>query len=111
MIALSMVLRSHTMSLGGVFMMLSCLVMRVFCHVDVLWNRYFDSLNPVQVMNHSSSHPLRPGSITPALPANFPAHPYMVMWLSMIGDLYQRNAQLPHHRSEEHTSELQSLRH
>jgi hypothetical protein len=27
MIALSMVLRSHPMSLGGVFMMLSCLVM------------------------------------------------------------------------------------
>src|ERR1035437_2026597 len=72
MIALSMVLRSHPMSLGGVFMMLSCLVMRVFCHVDLLWSRYFDSLNPMQVMNHSSSHPLRPGSITPALPANFP---------------------------------------
>src|ERR1039457_2655046 len=52
MIALSMVLRGHPMSLGGVFMMLSCLVMRVFCHVDVLWNRYFDSLNPEQVMNH-----------------------------------------------------------
>src|ERR1017187_781434 len=95
MIALSMVLRGHPMSLGGVFMMLSCLVMRVFCHVDVLWNRYFDSLNPMQVMNHSSSHPLRPGLITPALPANFPARawPYMVMWLSMVGDLYQSNAQ------------------
>src|ERR1019366_842734 len=86
MIALSMVLRGHPMSLGGVFMMLSCLVMRVFCHVDVLWNRYFDSLNPMQVMNHSSSHPLRPGLITPALPANFPARawPYMVMWLSLL---------------------------
>src|ERR1035441_4906532 len=60
MIALSMVLRGRTMSLGGVFMMLSCFVMRVFCHVDVLWNRYFDSLTPVQVMNHwtlSSAHP------------------------------------------------------
>ena len=42
-----MVLRSHPMSLGGVFMMLSCLVMRVLCHVDVLSNRYFDSLNPL----------------------------------------------------------------
>jgi hypothetical protein len=52
MIALSMTLRGHPMSLGGVFMMLSCFVMRVFCHIDVLWNRYFDSLNPVQVMNH-----------------------------------------------------------
>src|ERR1035437_7715035 len=88
--------------------------MRVFCHVDVLWNRYFDSLNPVQVMNHSSSHPLRPGSITPALPANFPAHawPYMVMWLSMVGDLYQRNAQLPHHgvqAREAHVSPQQLL--
>ena len=34
--------------------------MRVFCHVDVLWNRYFDSLIPMQVMNHwtlSSAHP------------------------------------------------------
>jgi hypothetical protein len=99
MIALSMVLRSHPMSLGGVFMMLSCLVMRVLCHVDVLSNRYFDSLNPLQIMNHSSSHPLRPGAITPALPANFLAHarPCMVMWLNMVGDLYQRNAQLPHH--------------
>src|ERR1017187_7572610 len=77
MIALSMVLRSHTMSLGGVFMMLSCLVMRVFCHVDVLWNRYFDSLNPVQVMNHSSSHPLRPGSITP-VPAKLPRAPVTI---------------------------------
>src|ERR1017187_10941106 len=61
MIALSMVLRSHPMSLGGVFMMLSCLVMRVFCHVDVLWNRYLDSLNPVQVMNHSSEPPAQAG--------------------------------------------------
>ena len=53
-------LRSHTMSLGGVFMMLSCFVMRVFCHVDVLWNRYFDSVNTKQFMNHwtlSSAHP------------------------------------------------------
>src|ERR1019366_9267606 len=33
MIALSMVLRGHTMSLGGIFMMLRCFVMRVFCHV------------------------------------------------------------------------------
>src|ERR1022692_4299248 len=33
MIALSMVLRSHPMSLGGVLMMLSCFVMRVFWHV------------------------------------------------------------------------------
>jgi hypothetical protein len=49
------VLRSHTMSLGGVFMMLSCFDMRVFCHVDILWNRYFDSLNPLHVMNQ---HPL-----------------------------------------------------
>src|ERR1019366_7429334 len=55
MIALSVVLRSHTMSLGGVFMMLSCFDMRVFCHVDILWNRYFDSLNPLHVMN---PHPL-----------------------------------------------------
>jgi hypothetical protein len=31
-------------------------------------------LSPLQVMNHASSHPLRQGSITPALPANFPAH-------------------------------------
>jgi hypothetical protein len=23
--------------------------------------------------------------------------PCMVMWLNMVGDLYQRNAQLPHH--------------
>src|ERR1017187_7249142 len=45
MIALSMVLRGRTMSLGGVFMMLSCFVMCVFCHMGVLWNRYFDSLN------------------------------------------------------------------
>src|ERR1022692_4552197 len=45
MIALSMVLRGRTMSLGGVFMMLSCFVMCVFCHMRVLWNRYFDSLN------------------------------------------------------------------
>jgi hypothetical protein len=35
MIALSMVLRSHPMSLGGVLMMLSCFVMRVFCHVKI----------------------------------------------------------------------------
>src|SRR5450756_1131082 len=52
MIALSMVLRGHPMSLGGVFMMLSCFVVRVFWHVDVLWNRYSDSLNFVQAMNH-----------------------------------------------------------
>src|ERR1019366_10526801 len=39
------VLRGRTMSLGGVFMMLSCFVMCVFCHMRVLWNRYFDSLN------------------------------------------------------------------
>jgi hypothetical protein len=45
MIALSMVLRGRTMSLGGVFMMLSCFVMCVFCHMRVLRNRYFDSLN------------------------------------------------------------------
>src|ERR1019366_5564808 len=45
MIALSMVLRGRTMSLGGVFMMFSCFVMCVFCHMGVLWNRYFDSLN------------------------------------------------------------------
>jgi len=37
MIALSMVLRGHTMSLGSAFMMLSCFVMRVFCHVDILF--------------------------------------------------------------------------
>ena len=55
MIALSMVLRCHTMSLGGIFMLLRCFVMCVFCHVDVLWNRYFVSLNPKQVMNQ---HPL-----------------------------------------------------
>src|ERR1035437_8377888 len=59
MIALSMVLSSHTMSLGGVFMMLGCFVMCVFWHVDILnWNRYFDSLIPEQVMNHSTYRPL-----------------------------------------------------
>ena len=37
MIALSMVLRSHTMSLGGVFTLLSCFVTRVFAIMEVLW--------------------------------------------------------------------------
>ena len=71
MIALSMVLRGHTMSLGGIFMMLRCFVMRVFCHVDVLWNRYFDPLNPKQVMNHwtlSSAHPFLGEWRIPRLP-------------------------------------------
>ena len=46
-IALSMVLRGHTMSLGSAFMMLSCFVMRVFCHVDILFgiDISIDSLN------------------------------------------------------------------
>jgi hypothetical protein len=52
MIALSMVLRGGTMSLGGVFMMFSCFVMCVFWHVNILSNRYVDSLTPEQVMNH-----------------------------------------------------------
>src|ERR1019366_7081968 len=57
MIALSMVLRSHPMSLGGVFMMLSCLVMRVLClGIDIS-----TLLNPLQVMNHASSHPAQAG--------------------------------------------------
>src|SRR5579864_5164324 len=55
MIALTMVLRGRTMRFGRVFMMLSCFVMCVFCHVDLLWNRYFDSLNAVHVMNHWTS--------------------------------------------------------
>jgi hypothetical protein len=71
MIALSMVLRSHPMSLGGVLMMLSCFVMRVFCHVDLLRNRYFNSPNPMQVMNHwtlSSAHPFLGEWRIPRLP-------------------------------------------
>src|ERR1035441_4301130 len=52
MIALSVVLRSHPMSLGGVFMMLSCLVMRVFCHLDVLWESIFRLFEP-----HASYEP------------------------------------------------------
>ena len=76
MIALSMVLRGHTMSLGGIFMMLRCFVMCVFCHVDVLWNRYFDSLNPKQVMNHwtlSSAHPFLGEWRIPAEPLEPPS--------------------------------------
>jgi hypothetical protein len=49
------------MSLGGVFMMLSCFVMRVFCHNRCPLESIFDSLNTKQVMNHrtlSSAHPL-----------------------------------------------------
>jgi hypothetical protein len=74
MIALSMVLRSHPMSLGGVFMMLSCLVMRVFCHVDVLLESIFRLFKPRASYEPFIEPPLRPESITPALPANFPAH-------------------------------------
>jgi hypothetical protein len=52
MIALSMVLRGHPMSLGGVFMKLSCFVMRVFCHSRCPLESIFDSPNTEQVMNH-----------------------------------------------------------
>src|ERR1017187_8779636 len=60
MIALSMVLRGHTMSLGGIFMMLRCFVMRVFCHVDVLLESMFRlsksqaSYEPLDVIVRSS---------------------------------------------------------
>src|ERR1017187_6387339 len=56
MIAFSMVLRGHPMSLGGVFMMLSCFVMRVFCHVGYPLESIFRlSKTPMQVMNHWTS--------------------------------------------------------
>src|ERR1035437_6229377 len=60
MIALSMVLRNHPMSLGCVLMMLSCFVMRVFGHVDLLLKSIFQlsklraSYEPLNVIVRSS---------------------------------------------------------
>src|ERR1039458_947929 len=71
MIALSMVLRGHPMSLGGVFMMLSCFVMRVFWHSRCPLESIFDSPNTEQVMNHwtlSSAHPFLGEWRIPRLP-------------------------------------------
>src|ERR1035437_5445959 len=76
MIALSMVLRSHPMSLGGVFMMLSCLVMRVLClGIDIS-----TLLNPLQVMNHASSHPAQAGVDYSSASRQLPRARVIIIW-------------------------------
>jgi hypothetical protein len=61
MIALFILLRCHTMNPRGVFMMLGCLVMCVFCHVGYPSESMCRLAPPVeQVMSHWTDRPLIP---------------------------------------------------